>query len=241
MPRDELAAWLRLLLTPGVGRESARRLLAAFGLPQAIWQQDIPTWTSVVGPRLAAAMAEPPADVDTVLATHEAWLAQAGDRHLITLGDPRFPAELLDTADPPLMLFLQGDPTVLRHSARLAIVGSRNPTPQGADNARQFARSFSDAGLVVVSGLALGIDAAAHLGALEGTGATVAVVGTGLDRVYPRQHHELAHRIATRGAIVSEFALGTPPLAHHSRAATASLPRSARARWWSRRRCSRAR
>jgi DNA processing protein len=143
---------------------------------------------------------------------------------VLTLGDADYPAPLLDIPDPPLMLYAMGQTallTTLRAEQALAMVGSRNPTPQGADNARAFARSLAGSGLTVVSGLALGVDGAAHEGALEGALhgalagqlATIAVVGTGLDRVYPRQHRDLAHRIAQQGLILSEYPLGTPPLA----------------------------
>jgi len=143
-------------------------------------------------------------------------------RRIVTLGDPGYPRSLLETVDPPLMLHVLGaeafDLTQLGHS--LAVVGSRNPTPQGASNARAFGRALGEAGLPVISGLALGVDGAAHQGALDaadaaGAGprlATVAVVGTGLDRVYPARHRELAQRITRQGLIVSEFLLGTPPL-----------------------------
>jgi DNA processing protein len=147
---------------------------------------------------------------------------------VLTLGDADYPASLLDIPDPPLMLYALGQTAqlaTLRAQQALAVVGSRNPTPQGAENARAFACSLAASGLTVVSGLALGVDGAAHEGALQGamqnsfqagaTGrlATIAVVGTGLDRVYPRQHRELAHRIAQNGLILSEYPLGTPPLA----------------------------
>jgi DNA processing protein len=131
---------------------------------------------------------------------------------VVTLGDPLYPAMLLETADPPLLLYLQGRAELLAASS-VAVVGSRNPTPQGLENARSFGRHLSQAGWCVVSGLALGIDGAAHEGALEGEGGTVAVVGTGLDRVYPKRHLGLAHRIAAQGLMLSEYALGTPPLA----------------------------
>jgi DNA processing protein len=157
------------------------------------------------------------------------WL-QAGTgpgRCVITLGDADYPAPLLDIPDPPLMLYAMGQTAQLaklRAEHALAMVGSRNPTPQGAENARNFACSLAASGLTVVSGLALGVDGAAHEGALQGvlqsgfqggaTGplATIAVVGTGLDRVYPRQHRDLAHRITQNGLILSEYPLGTPPL-----------------------------
>ncbi len=133
------------------------------------------------------------------------------------MGDPDYPPLLLQTADPPLLLYVQGAPALLA-APSVAVVGSRNPTAQGADNARAFAAALSAQGLVVVSGLALGIDGAAHAGALEGGVGTLAVVGTGLDRVYPARHRELAHRIAAageRGALVSEYAPGTPALPAH--------------------------
>ena len=212
MPRDELAAWLRLLLTPGLGRTTARQLLAAFGLPETIWAQAPDTWGRVVEPALAQAMAQPPEGFEDTVLAHERWLAQGGERHAITLADPRYPASLLDTADPPLVLFVHGRLDALSHAQRLAIVGSRNPTPQGALNARQFAHALGQAGVCVVSGLALGVDGAAHEGALAAGAPTIAVVGTGLDRVYPARHKALAHQIAATGALVSEYPLGTPPL-----------------------------
>lgn len=153
-----------------------------------------------------------PPSLEAALDRLMAWLAQPG-HHLLTLGDAHYPAPLLQTADPPLMLYVQGRTEVLNHPKMLAIVGSRNPTPQGERNAQQFAQALAHSNVCVVSGLALGIDAAAHNGALDGAGLTVAVVGTGLDTVYPRRHEALAVRIAEHGAIVSEYPLGTPPLA----------------------------
>jgi DNA processing protein len=156
-----------------------------------------------------------------------AWLdAEPLARRVLTLGDLLFPQLLLQTEDPPPLLYAQGRAQVwsdnlLNASINrcLAVVGSRNPSPQGLVNARQFAQALAEAGLTIVSGLALGVDGAAHEGALAGAGpdglATIAVVGTGLDRVYPRQHRALAHQIAERGVLLSEFALGTTPLAAH--------------------------
>lgn len=211
--RDELAAWLRLLETPKVGRESARRLLAAFGSPQAVMAATTGARCSVVGSLQAGLLAEAPAGFDELWAHTLAWLEADADapRDIITLGDPRYPPSLLESPDPPVLLYTRGRTELLRSPA-LAVVGSRNPTRQGTDNARAFARHLSDAGLVIVSGLALGIDAAAHEGGLAGLSSTVAVVGTGLDRVYPTRHRELEHRIAQQGLVVSEYPLGTPPL-----------------------------
>ncbi|WP_310566318.1 DNA-processing protein DprA [Hydrogenophaga sp.] len=212
MGPDERAAWLRLLLTDGVGNETARKLLAAFGSPEAVWQQNFSSLKAVASARVAEALGTPPADLPQALERLDAWLAEGDDRHVLTLGDPHYPAELLQTQDPPLLLYVRGQLGALQHPQRLAIVGSRNPTPQGALNARQFALALGQAGVCVVSGLALGVDGAAHEGALEAGAPTIAVVGTGLDRVYPSRHRDLALRIAAQGALVSEYPLGTPPL-----------------------------
>ncbi len=215
MERDELGAWLRLALTPGIGNTAARKLLAAFGLPQQVFAQPLAALEAVVPAAAARALREEPPDWAAQAESTWQWLQQGPGRHLLTLADTRYPASLLQTEDPPLMLYALG---VLPAAwpAALAVVGSRNPTPQGLANARQFSRSLAQSGLTIVSGLALGVDGAAHEGALEGAAAqqlaTVAVVGTGLDRVYPKQHLELAHRIAARGLMLSEYPLGTPPL-----------------------------
>jgi DNA processing protein len=208
---DELNAWLRLLLTPGVGRDTARRLLAACGSPENVFAASAAARRELVGASVASALERLPDDHAAQSAATAQWLAAGGPRAIVTLGDPHYPAALLNTADPPLLLFAQGRIELLQAQG-LAVVGSRNPTAQGSDNARQFARTLSQAGLTVVSGLALGIDGAAHEGGLEGRGSTIAVVGTGLDRIYPARHKALAHNIASQGLLLSEFLLGTPPL-----------------------------
>jgi DNA processing protein len=213
MDREALAGWLRLLLTPGVGNDTARRLLAAFGLPSGVWSQSPSAWQTVTNARTARAMQSIPDTLEPAVDRLTAWLDESPDHQVVTLGDARYPGALLNTADPPLMLYLHGQHEVLDHPRKLAIVGSRNPTPQGETNARQFARSLGEAGVCVVSGLALGVDGAAHAGVLEGGGTTIAVVGTGLDTVYPKRHDALASRIAKRGLLISEYPLGTPPLA----------------------------
>lgn len=227
MDHDELGAWLRLTLTPGIGNGAARRLLARFGLPQSIFQQTEAALQLCVPAAQAKALREIPKGWEALWQTTAQWLANAAPqgpaRAIVSLGDLRYPQALLDTEDPPLLLYLMGPASLLEHqpfpSDRcLAMVGSRNPTAQGAENARLFARALCGAGLTIVSGLALGVDAAAHEGALEaatsaGTmAATIAVVGTGLDRVYPRKNLDLAHRIVAHGLIVSEYPMGTPPL-----------------------------
>lgn len=212
MSDAELGAWLRLTLTPGVGNTTARKLLAAFGLPGQIFTQSRTTLLAVVGPKLADALLTEPADWNVLCARTFDWLAGGSDRHLLTLGDASYPAELLQTEDPPLLLHVHGQLKALHHPRRVAMVGSRNPTPQGSENAYRFAQHLAQAGVCVVSGLALGIDGAAHQGALDGGGLTLAVVGTGLDRVYPKHHLTLARRIAEQGALISEYPLGTPPV-----------------------------
>ncbi|MFZ5547460.1 MAG: DNA-processing protein DprA [Pseudomonadota bacterium] len=218
LPADELRAWLQLAHTPGLSPGAARRLLAAFGSPQQAVAASPAAQRELAGPDEAQALLAPRLDPNALFDATSAWLAAApSTRQVVTLGDPGYPAALLETADPPLLMYLQGRLTLLAEPS-LAIVGSRHATPAGLDNARAFAAHLSGAGLVVVSGLALGIDGAAHEGALTGagttTGGTIAVVGTGLDRVYPKRHHALAHRMSEgAGLMLSEFPLGTPPLA----------------------------
>lgn len=246
MERDELAAWLRLTLSSGVGNEAARQLLVAFGLPAKVFEQSSSTLQQVVSARQATALRAEPAELAPLLEQTWAWLQDTGvggaRRQIVVLGDANYPQSLLNIEDPPLMLYLLGGGEFVSNQAvapvnkgqaattsivnklalslanSIAVVGSRNPTPQGAANARQFAKALGLAGLTVVSGLALGVDGAAHEGALDSLApgsdrlATVAVVGTGLDRVYPKRHLALAHRIAQNGLLISEYPLGTPPL-----------------------------
>ena len=218
--QQELAHWLRLTLTPGIGNDTARRLLSAFGPPENLWHQSLKDLQQVVSAKQSQALQSEPDGWAALSDITWQWLQeQTAERAIVTLGDSDYPAALLDTNDPPLMLYAIGQTAQLRqlqaHHA-IAMVGSRNPTPQGQLNAREFARSMASCGLTVVSGLALGIDGASHEGALQGAApgqlATMAVVGTGLDRVYPKQHLALAHRIAAQGLILSEYPLGTPPL-----------------------------
>lgn len=212
--RDDLAAWLRLLETPSIGRDTARRLLAAFGSPQAVFDAPPAALRELLTAEKAAALQSPPPLLDALIEATWQWLDAGDQRYVVALGDPAYPRPLLETADPPLLIHAIGRIALL-NAPSVAVVGSRNPTPQGAENARAFATALSHAGLTVVSGLALGIDGAAHDGALAGRGSTIAVVGTGLDRVYPKRHLKLAHRIAQEGLMVSEYVLGTPPLAPH--------------------------
>lgn len=221
MERDDLAAWLRLTLTPGVGNETARQLLAAFGLPEAVFRQPAEALRQLVSPVQAEVLLSEPAGLSSQLDATWDWLQDRPSRHqVVVLGDAGYPASLLSIEDPPLLLYLMGRLDLpLDASSSLAIVGSRNPTPQGALNARRFSQTLCQSGLTIVSGLALGVDGAAHEGALDAATpesqrlTTIAIVGTGLDRVYPKTHLQLAHRIAEQGLVVSEYPLGTPPLA----------------------------
>lgn len=208
----ELAQWIRLERTQGVGLETARRLLTAFGLPGDIFAADLPSLLEVVPDRIARALAGPvPDEIRAQIDKTLEWATQDGN-HVLTLADEHYPKSLLDIADPPLVLYVKGRLDLLS-APSVALVGSRNATTQGMLNAEQFSAVLSDAGLTIISGLALGIDTAAHTGGLRGRGSTVAVIGTGADIVYPARNRALAHRIAESGCIVSEYPLGMGALA----------------------------
>ena len=202
-----LADWLRFALTP-VSPARQRSLLAAFGLPGNIFAQSRSHLASIAGHEAADALLKgpDPAALETALA----WANEEGN-HLLTLADASYPQSLLEITDPPPVLYVKGNPALFTRPS-LAMVGSRTPTAQGEANAKAFAESLSAAGLTIVSGLAQGIDAAAHRGALAvEDGATIAIIGTGIDRIYPANNATLAREIAARGTILSEFPLGTPP------------------------------
>lgn len=205
-----LAAWLRLTLIPGISGETQRKLLAAFGLPEAIFAAGRLEARSVIGDKADLLLDSAPTEA---IEHGLAWASQPG-QSIITLADASYPPALLEIADPPSVLYVRGNPDLL-HRRGIAVVGSRNATPQGIQTAESFARHLAAQGLCIVSGLALGIDAAAHRGALAAQGETVAVIGTGADRIYPARNKELAIAIAERGAIVSEFPLGTPAVAYN--------------------------
>ncbi|MCL2309731.1 MAG: DNA-processing protein DprA [Proteobacteria bacterium] len=199
-------AWVALALW-GLSAPVLARLLREFGTPEAVLATP-PTRLAAFVPKAALNRLQSP-DPER-LATAQAWLAEAGHQ-LITWDDPDYPPSLLELNDAPPVFFFVGRRELLSRPA-LAVVGSRNATPQGLDNARAFAAALSQAGVTIISGLALGIDAAAHEGALTSVGSSLAVIGTGPDRVYPARNHALAHRLAEKGGILSEFLPGTPPL-----------------------------
>jgi len=204
------AAWAELA-HKGLPPAAMALLLRAFGAPEAVLAASRAQLSAVLPAGAVDRLLTPiPAEM---LSHTLAWLAVPGNE-LIAWDDPDYPQSLLELGHAPPVLYFTGQRAILNRPA-LAIVGSRNATPQGRDNATAFAQALSAAGFAIVSGLAIGIDAAAHVGAMRGAGSTIAVVGTGLDRVYPKQHRALAHAIATAGGLLSEFAPGTPPLPAH--------------------------
>ena len=213
--------WLRLSLTPHIGLQMQHRLVTVFGSASAVFEQSELSLQTQVSEAQARALQQFPPDWDQVLQRTQAWLAQSQpgvEQAIWTWDHDDYPKSLRELDDPPLLLFVQGQ-VHLPCWQGVAVVGSRNPTPQGKENAKAFASQLQLAGCCIVSGLAMGIDAAAHVGALqfaeEHRCATVAVVGTGLDQVYPRQHHALAQQVAQHGWLLSELPPGTPPLPHH--------------------------
>lgn len=208
---DDAALWVSLSQIAGLGNQTYCQLLRGIGSPAAIYAASARQLGAFVSEPIAKLIRNGP-DLDAA-APVLAWLQQP-DNHLITLADSHYPQALLQIADPPPLIYAKGQLDILGMPA-IAIVGSRNASAQGEKNAEDFAYALSQRGLCVVSGMALGIDGAAHRGALKANGATIAVVGTGLDIVYPARHRELAHQIAERGIMLSEFPLGTPSRAQN--------------------------
>jgi DNA processing protein len=208
---EEASLWIGLSLIDGLGSQSYRALLSHFGTPENIYSAPRAELRKIVKDEVAQQISDGPNpdDIDKTLT----WLESTGNS-LITLGDAQYPRALLEIPDPPPLLYCKGRLELLNQSS-IAIVGSRNSTPQGEKTAEAFAQALSDSGYCIVSGMALGIDGAAHRGALKGRGSTIAAVGTGLDIVYPARHRQLAHDIAENGIIISEFPLGTPSMAQN--------------------------
>ena len=208
---DDAALWVALNQIPGLGNASVCQLLAKFGSPEGVFGASIKQLREVVDDEFAQKISQG-INLEAIQATLD-WLKK-DNAHIVTLADETYPQKLLEISNPPAILYAIGNLKWLNHPA-IAMVGSRSATPQGEKNAEDFAQSLCDQGLCVVSGMALGIDGAAHRGALKSNGATIAVVGTGLDIVYPARHRDLAHKIAERGLIISEFPLGTPSKAQN--------------------------
>ena len=207
----EYALWIALSQIQGLGNVGYYQLLSNFGSPEGIFSASLSQLKEFVEVEVAVKISQG-VDVEAVRSSLD-WLKK-DNAHLVTLADEAYPRRLLEIDSPPVIFYALGNLQWLHHPS-IAIVGSRNATPQGEKNAEDFAQSLCDQGLCVVSGMALGIDGASHRGALKSNGATIAVVGTGLDIVYPSRHRDLAHQIAERGLIVSEFSLGTPSKAQN--------------------------
>ena len=202
---DTLTDWLILHHAPGIGAVTIHQLLEHYSGPAAARRMAAHQGLGLEPAALNFLQQPDQERIERDLA----WAEQPGN-HIITCRDPRYPGLLLQIADPPPLLYVHGNVEALGQ-LQLAMVGSRNPTASGQRTATEFARYLALAGLTITSGLALGIDAASHQGALDVGKSTIAVMGTGLDRVYPSRHRELAHVIAEHGALVSEFPVGTAP------------------------------
>jgi DNA processing protein len=207
-PARDIEAWLRLALVPGVGPVTQRKLIEHFGSPRSALAARPDEIAQFLGDRAAAGHLSRGAD-RALLDKALAWSSAHGN-HVITLDDADYPRALREIHDPPPVIYARGRIGLLNAPA-LAIVGSRNPTPQGSRDAEAFAQALSNAGLCIVSGVAIGIDAAAHRGGLSGVSASIGVLGTGVDRTYPRGNDALGERLAAEGCLVSEFPLGTAP------------------------------
>ncbi len=206
--KEELAAWIRLTLTPEIDIYTACGLLTVYGLPENIFMASYHELQRTVSSQVATAICSPVSDkIKEQIEKTERWLENPNNT-VLTLSDSRYPKSLLNISDPPLMLYVKGRTEWLLNPS-IAVIGSRNATRQGCIDAERFAQALSTTGLTIVSGLALGIDAAAHRGGLKGSGSTIAVMGTGADIVYPAQNKGLARHIAEEGCIISEFPLGT--------------------------------
>ena len=204
-------AWLTLASVKGLGSQALHSLLSTFGSPEATVSASQGVLRKVVSPEIATAIKLGDA---TFVETALGWVVADATNHLLFWDDPEYPKALLDVGEVPVVLYFRGRRELLQRPS-LAIVGSRNATPSGLQTAEEFAQALAAAGLTIVSGLALGIDAAAHRGALRAGstgGSTLAVVGTGIDRIYPARNEALARRIAEEGGVLSEFPLGTPAL-----------------------------
>lgn len=205
----DAAGWIALGAIDGLGGASYRKLLSAFGDPEIVLKAARSELCKVVDHSLASRILQGP-DEQLVGKTLK-WLEDP-TCGIVTLADEDYPHLLLDVPDPPPFFYFKGKRALLGNKA-LAVVGSRNASPQGIENARRFSRALSDSGLSIVSGLAQGIDAAAHEGGLAGASSSIAVIGTGMDIRYPAGNALLAQRLENEGLVISEFPLGMPPIA----------------------------
>ncbi|PYV32239.1 MAG: DNA-protecting protein DprA [Acidobacteria bacterium] len=208
MPDEDTQFWLALTRVDGLGLRTAHKLIEQFGSPQAVYMASL---TALEGAGLAARIAQAIfAQAGLKEAEKELKTAMASGCRLLTFAEEGYPALLRQIADPPLVLYVRGDARALTEHS-VAVVGTRRPTAYGTSVTLRLAADLAQRGLVITSGMARGIDSASHRGALEANGKTVAVLGSGLDVIYPRENQKLADRIAARGAVISEFPLGTSP------------------------------
>lgn len=205
----ELEAWISLWRVPGVGPKAYQKLLASFSNPLEVFESKLGQLTDAgLSQKLANTILE---HRDSKSASPDIeWLNSSDSHFIITIQCEEYSELLKQITNPPPLLYVKGNCSLL-HDPQLAIIGSRNPTKGGNDNAYSFAKYLGETGFCITSGLALGIDGTAHKGAIDGNGPTIAVIATGIDRVYPASHRDLAHSIAETGAIVSEFPIGTQP------------------------------
>ena len=216
VPDRRLRAWVDLASVEGLGNRDLHRLLTAFGSPEAVVDASSASLAQYIPTSLAQEIRGLGGLGSARSAEVMAWVRES-ENHLLTWDDPDYPKVLFDIGDAPCLLYYKGRRELLNAPA-LAMVGSRNASPSGARTAQEFAEALASAGLTIVSGMALGIDSAAHRGALRAGpagGSTIAVVGTGIDRIYPARNRTLAHEIAEKGGLLSEFPLGTPPLVYN--------------------------
>lgn len=210
MSQQNKASWLHLLNAPGLGFAGINRLLDAFeSIEHILQQKSFPPELKIP----AKAVAHLAAATDDEIRTELDWLNKPGN-HLLTLDDPLYPPQLKQISDPPMLLFVKGDPNTLL-LPQLAVVGSRNASQGGLNNAQAFCFDLAQKGLVITSGLAAGVDATSHQAALDAKGQTVAVMGTGINAIYPKSNQNLAKSITQQGAVISEFPFNTPPNAYN--------------------------
>jgi len=210
MPENTQASWLHLLNAPGLGFARISQLLEHFGsAEQIVAQTKFPAQFNIPNQALKHLINASNDDIDQELL----WLDKANN-HLLTIDDPLYPPQLKQISDPPVALFVKGNPQALL-LPQLAVVGSRNASQAGLKNAHAFCYDLAKSGLIITSGLAAGIDTQAHQGALDASGQTIAVMGTGINSIYPKSNQALAKTIASQGAVVSEFPLNTPPHAYN--------------------------
>lgn len=211
---EELESWIRLWRVSGIGSKKFQLLLDHFDSPVAALAASTSQLTQAGLSQKDANNILDQKNNDDAAKLDLEWLEASDKHHIITLNSPEYPQRLKQINDAPALLYVHGNLSILR-DPQLSIVGSRNPTQSGHNNAYEFAKHLGQTGLCITSGLALGVDGAAHQGAIDGNGPTIAIIATGIDRVYPAKHRELAHKIVESGAIVSEFPVGTHPDSRH--------------------------